>query len=203
MIIHGRNLIVMKNGVAMAAARSCDVNVQCESIEISSPLSSRWREYISGRCSWDVSTSHLVTDPISDIGIVGGMVTLKLTVMPPVVFPFDGVVSNVVAQTILVTMYDAIVYDSIQERFLARINRGEQTPYYYTRWIGGEDYMSPKNGNIYEQGNNIYEWIDGSLQAIQLPSISGTEICKRYKVSGNVNNLANGAFSFQGCGPLE
>ena len=99
--------------------------------------------------------------------------------------------------------YDAIVYDSVQENFLARVNRGEQTPYYYTRWIGGEDYMSPQNGNIYEQGNNIYEWNDGSLEAIQLPSVSGTALCKRYKVSGNVNNLANGAFSFQGCGPLE
>lgn len=60
MVIHGRDLIVTVNGMAIAAAKSCELQVSCDDIEISSPTSGQWREFISDRKEWAVTTNHLV-----------------------------------------------------------------------------------------------------------------------------------------------
>mgnify|MGYP006908811067 CR=1 FL=1 len=60
MILQGRNLIIRAGGVAIAAARSCSVNIQAEQIPISSPMSGAWAAYLNGVKSWSVSTNHLV-----------------------------------------------------------------------------------------------------------------------------------------------
>lgn len=60
MVIHGRDLIVTANGMAIAAAKSCELQVSCDDIEISSPTSGQWREFIANRKEWAVTTNHLV-----------------------------------------------------------------------------------------------------------------------------------------------
>ena len=60
MVLHGRDLIVTANGVAIAAAKSCELQVSCDDIEISSPTSGQWREFIADRKEWAVTTNHLV-----------------------------------------------------------------------------------------------------------------------------------------------
>jgi uncharacterized protein YaiE (UPF0345 family) len=49
MIILGNNIIIYENGVAIAAAKSCEIQVECDTLEVSSPDSSDWRDYIAGR----------------------------------------------------------------------------------------------------------------------------------------------------------
>ena len=85
MIIHGRNLIVKVGGVAVAGARSCDVNVECDEQEVSSATSSKWREFIAGRNSWTVQCSGLVVldenDPLTEnAAMVGTKVALSIEV---------------------------------------------------------------------------------------------------------------------------
>lgn len=62
MVIHGRDLIVTANGMAIAAAKSCELQVSCDDIEISSPTSGQWREFIADRKEWAVTTNHLVVN---------------------------------------------------------------------------------------------------------------------------------------------
>lgn len=62
MVLHGRDLIVTANGMAIAAAKSCELQVSCDDIEISSPTSGQWREFIADRKEWAVTTNHLVVN---------------------------------------------------------------------------------------------------------------------------------------------
>ena len=55
-------MIVTANGMAIAAAKSCELQVSCDDIEISSPNSGQWREFITDRKEWAVTTNHLVVN---------------------------------------------------------------------------------------------------------------------------------------------
>ena len=50
----------MADGVAIAGAKSCELNVQCDTIEKASQTSGRWREFLPGRLEWSLTTGHLV-----------------------------------------------------------------------------------------------------------------------------------------------
>lgn len=74
MILHGRNLIIKVGGRVIAGAKSCDIEVDCDTIAVSSPTDGQWEHRIVGRKSWKVSTSHLVpleTEPSHIIKAVG------------------------------------------------------------------------------------------------------------------------------------
>lgn len=60
MIIQGRNLLVVADGTVIAGCRSCDIEVDGDLNEVSSPSTGVWREYMAGRKGWSVSTSTLV-----------------------------------------------------------------------------------------------------------------------------------------------
>jgi predicted secreted protein len=68
------------NGVAVAAAKSCSLRVENSEIEVSSPTTGNWRQFIAGRNSWVVSTGHLVLAVKSNVTLVGTMVTLSFEV---------------------------------------------------------------------------------------------------------------------------
>ena len=59
----GRNLIISDTNGALAASKSCTVNVQAKTIETASPTQGRWTNYIFGLISWSLSTTHLVKAP--------------------------------------------------------------------------------------------------------------------------------------------
>lgn len=85
MILHGNDLIISStDGTALAASKSCTISVEAEQIETSDPDQGDWRNYLTGRKSWTLTTNHLVkasTDsgtPLKDmIGETGK--TYKLT----------------------------------------------------------------------------------------------------------------------------
>ena len=59
-MLQGRNLIIAINGSTIAAAKSCSVDVQADTIKVSSPTDGEWEHIIAGRKSWQVQTSHLM-----------------------------------------------------------------------------------------------------------------------------------------------
>lgn len=59
-MLQGRNLIIAINGSTIAAAKSCSVDVQADTIKVSSPADGAWEHIIAGRKSWQVQTSHLM-----------------------------------------------------------------------------------------------------------------------------------------------
>ena len=69
MIYKGNDLIISIDGSALAAAKSCSVEVNAETIKVASPTDGAWEKSIVGRKSWSVSTSHLLmtAQPIESI----------------------------------------------------------------------------------------------------------------------------------------
>lgn len=60
MVYKGSDLIIMADGVALAASKSCSVDVNADIIKVSSATDGEWEHAIAGRKSWSVSTSHLL-----------------------------------------------------------------------------------------------------------------------------------------------
>ena len=60
MIIHGKDIIIMAGGTAIAAAKSCEIQVQTDMLEVSSPTTGKARTFIPGRYTWTLTTSHLL-----------------------------------------------------------------------------------------------------------------------------------------------
>ena len=60
MAINGNNIIIKKDGTAIAATKTNEITVDCEVIEISSSSSGSWRSSIAGRKEWSVTTNFLI-----------------------------------------------------------------------------------------------------------------------------------------------
>ena len=74
MVLHGRDLIISAGGKVLAGSKSCEINVQCEDIEVASASSGSWREFMADRKEWSLSTSQLLvyeTVPTDIIEAVG------------------------------------------------------------------------------------------------------------------------------------
>ena len=70
----GRDLLICNSsGTALiAAARSCEVTMECEMIETASPTSGTARTYIAGRTVWSITVGYLTSAPTTDLTRVGG-----------------------------------------------------------------------------------------------------------------------------------
>ena len=79
-MIHGRNLIIKVNGTAIAGARSCDINISGEEIEVASATQSKWREFITGREEWSVTCNHLLPASGTPLRSSKNMVNTTVTI---------------------------------------------------------------------------------------------------------------------------
>lgn len=81
-VIHGRNLIIMVGGTAIAGAKSCEINVDGEQIETASASTGTWRTFLAGRKEWSVSCGFLIpasgTPLKSEVAMVNTTVTLTV-----------------------------------------------------------------------------------------------------------------------------
>lgn len=79
-IIHGRQLIVKQNGTPIAVQKSCDIDVRCATIPVSSEAYGQWENNIAGRKSWSLTCNTLVTALASNVSMVGQTVTISCNV---------------------------------------------------------------------------------------------------------------------------
>ena len=56
--------------MVLAASKSCSVNVDVDTIKVSSPTDGEWKHSISGRKSWKVTTNHLLPNIMSRYPLV-------------------------------------------------------------------------------------------------------------------------------------
>lgn len=70
MIIQGRDLIVAANNVAIAAAKSCTLNVEVDTIEIARHNTQNWKEFTTGLKEWKVSTSQILESQQGSTGAI-------------------------------------------------------------------------------------------------------------------------------------
>ena len=94
-MIHGRNLVILKDGAAIAAAKSCDVSMAVDTKEISTPASSQDKIFIASRHGWSVSVSVLVTQLEGMLLDVGETYTLTFAIDGTTVMSGEAFVNEV------------------------------------------------------------------------------------------------------------
>lgn len=81
MILNSKELILLdsSNNKVVAAAKSVEINIQCEMTERTSANTSAYREYITGRKDWSFTISNLVSlsSFMSAKSMVGNTYTVK------------------------------------------------------------------------------------------------------------------------------
>ena len=80
MAINGNNILIYVNGAVVAGTRSNEVQTNRELIEIASPTSGEWREFIMGRKDWGFTISWLVSShqDIEQLLLNAGVVTVRI-----------------------------------------------------------------------------------------------------------------------------
>ena len=80
MAINGNNILIYVNGAVVAGTRSNEVQSNRELIEIASPTSGEWREFITGRKDWGFTISWLVSShsDIQQLLLNAGVVTVRI-----------------------------------------------------------------------------------------------------------------------------
>lgn len=79
-IIHGRNLLIYADGVAVAAARSCRITMDFDTIEMAGVDSGQYKYYVTAMSAWSIQVDKLVSNVRSIFEEVGTMVSLSFVV---------------------------------------------------------------------------------------------------------------------------
>ena len=204
MILHGKNLIIKAGGVAIAAAKSCDINVQCEEIETATANGGPWRTALIGRKSWSVSTNQLVMSLARPFSIIGTTVSLDVCIEGEVGIQFGGFVDNVTLESGTSPEGDEefICWDKTRKRFIYNlfIPGRPGINEFYENWPNDRKYKTISTGQLFF-GNysQVYSYYNGDLHAEKL---TGNANVTAWRVTGTVGNLAQGSFQFNGNGAL-
>ena len=200
MILNGEHVIIKADGVAIAAAKSCTINITVDTDEVANPSNGKWKKFIMGRMGWQVTLGHLVTTLLNNIQMVGKSVTLEMGVTGAGL-PFDGFVDNVsVEQQSLPSPAQAIYWDKTNKRFVAMFQSSPLVvPKYYMNWINGDRYITPSSYDLFLYDNATYLWLNSDLSAEKL---TGSAIVTTWNGTFTKANLAQGSFEFLGDGAL-
>lgn len=77
----GNNIIVIRNGTAIAGVKSDEIQSGAETIEIASATQQDWKEFITGRKEWSLNTSYLLlaAESLRDLIQIGNVYELAIT----------------------------------------------------------------------------------------------------------------------------
>lgn len=80
MAINGNNILIYVGGSLVAGTRSNEIQVNREVMEIASPSSGDFREYLSGRKDWSLNISWLVPNAanLQQLLLSAGTVTVRI-----------------------------------------------------------------------------------------------------------------------------
>mgnify|MGYP006923253174 CR=1 FL=1 len=197
MYLKGRQVILMMGGVAIAAAKSCDVNIQVNTIKTASSTDGSWESSTPGRKSWSASCSHLVTQIADSAEMVGQTVTLKFQPMGDVTF--YGITNNPTLATGTPPSSGYVVWDAIRKDFLWKHVPAPGVDVYFQNFSWKPALVV---GNYYYNTvtSKTYTWTGSDLSEVS--ALTGSAIVKQWKGTFTTGNLAQGSYSFEGTGPL-
>ena len=209
MILHGRNILLLAGGVAIAAAKSCEINVSADTIPIASPSSGQWEDAIAGRKSWKGSCSGLVTSITDPVSMIGTTVTLRMQVVGEYGMPFSGTASNITITSGTAPGVTVVTWDTTNKQFVAVYANG-QTTRFYTSWNASDiwgasiDYANAAAGTLFHDRSGAFYTVYKKTATDLLPeAIQGSAIVKDWKCTATIGNLAQGSMVFQGKGALS
>ena len=197
MILHGKNIILKMNGMAIAAAKSCEVNVSAGTIPTASPSDGAWESSIPGRKSWSASCSHLVKEIADSTAMVGQTVTL--TFQPTSDQTFAGIVANPTLQSDAAPSSGSVVYDSTRKDFLLKYSPAQDVTLYWQTFDGKPAKIT---GAYYYDtvGGKCYKWTGTTMTEVS--ALTGSAIVKQWRGTFTQGNISQGSYSFEGSGAL-
>ena len=203
MILQGRNIILLADGKAIAAAKSCDLDISSDAIPVASPSDGAWEDAIPGRKSWKACCSHLVTGIVDSAAMVGTVVTLRMQVRGQMGLPFDGFLNNpTLEEETLTEEPTAIKWDTTRHRFIAEFEFDPFGTTYYGVWPNSIVYVTPSLGSLFYNRSNYKNVYKKGTTDLVPEALQGSAIVREWKVTGTLGNLAQGSFQFQGKGAL-
>jgi hypothetical protein len=203
MILHGKDIILLADGVAIAAAKSCELNISADIIKTSSPSDGAWETSIAGRKSWNASCSQLVTSITNGLSMVGTVVTLRMQVRGQIGLPFDGFLNNpTLEEETLTEEPTAIIWDLTRHRFIAEFEFAPFGTTYYGVWPNSIVYVTPSLGSLFYDRSHQKNVYKKGTTDLEPEALQGHAIVKGWKCTATVGNLAQGSFQFQGAGAL-
>lgn len=203
MIIHGKDIIIKADGESIAAATSCELDVSADVIKTASPTDGQWQHGIAGRKSWRASCSHLVTDILDPVQMVGVEVSLTVN-MVNIGLPirYYLTTSPTVEQQSALNV-DFVVWDDQAKRFLGcKDSTSILNRKYYIYWLNREPYTDAPVGSKFcltSTGATYKLTARGLVEA----KLAGSAIVKEWRLTATRGNLAQGSVRFEGVGPLE
>lgn len=57
---NGNRIIIYRDGSIIAGTHTDEIQTEVEEIEVSSPTSGQWKEHVTGRKGWHVTTNYLL-----------------------------------------------------------------------------------------------------------------------------------------------
>ena len=79
-MVHGRNLIIYANGVAIAAAKSCTLSMSIGDIEVASDTDGNAKTFLPTQKEWTVRCNTLVTSLTEHFANIGDTISLSMAV---------------------------------------------------------------------------------------------------------------------------
>ena len=203
MILQGRNIILLAGGKAIAAAKSCDLEISVDVIPVASPSDGAWEDVIPGRKSWKASCSHLVTSITDHAAMVGTVVTLRMQVRGQMGLPFDGFLNNpTLEEETLTEEPTAIKWDLTRHRFIAEFDFQPFGTTYYGVWPNSIVYAFPPLGSLFYDRSHQKNVYKKGTTDLEPEALQGSAMVRDWKVVGSLGNLAQGSFQFRGKGAL-
>ena len=202
MIIHGNNLIVSVGGTAIAAAKSCELNVAADTIEVASPSIGDWRAFIVGRKNWNVSVGYLLTPLYVTYRptLVGESVILTFTVRQPGdTYDFAGFIAPPHVQLRATGAVDSVWWHDGLRMFIGKV--GDD---YYQYWPAKAEtgYNTPNSNDTYHCTGDSKDYIFDGTRMVANATLRGAAIVTGVKMTGTRGNLATGSVTFKGSGAL-
>lgn len=214
MKILGTNIVIATSdntfATAIAAAKSCTIDVKADITEVASPTTGAWKTYITKRKEWDVSIGNLVMAESyqNRLLYVGETVTLGIDVAQPGdTHTFAGFYAGSVTDY-YTTNPSGIYFHPTLNQFVA-LGTDEV---YYTSWIYEEDdttteaesyFTTPESNATYVDSSTLYRYMyAGDEGLLRMYRYYGTAIVVQADISARRGSLASGTFRFKGSGEL-
>ena len=209
--IKGNDLILLLDGVAIAAAKSCDIKIDTDAQEVANETSGQWRKYMLGRSGWNITSGGLLTSLTNARRLQRSTVAVTVKTRGNYGQPFNFIVDNpeLADGDEPVTSSRWMAWDTTRKIFLVvhRATRPARLIYYsYYSWPGSEKYSAPTEGDLFTFFNpddtgegTVYRYTNGDLIPEQL---TGTALVTGCQITGTRGTMAQCSITLLGNGEL-
>lgn len=201
-ILQGNDLIISKGGLAIAGAKTCEITIQGEQMEVANETNGKWKKFLPTRKGWQITVGELLTNIADDAALVNETVSIEVAVRGAYGLPFAGVISGLTPRVeSLATTPVAIFFDKDHNTFVAASSYLLAGTTLYYNWSNSQPY---REAGFFYHLDSVYHYTPTTATAgtLKMQKLTGNAIVQAWKATASRGNLAQGSFEFLGNGAL-